>query len=209
VRAGDFDVTITDHITGQQVFDIATDGLRALGADGTAGWHALRVRATNISTRPAFFSFSAIHLADFDGEAWDHMMILTPPIPAAAKEILPGAIRDGWAAFEEQPWSEMNLLRIQPSIVADKPRFVTFGNTPDNTSGPENDASTPAFAPGDIVRLTEDRVNLRDDASISSDDIIVELEIDTEMTITGDAVDADGYTWYPVEVLDTGEAGYV
>jgi hypothetical protein len=29
------------------------------------------------------------------------------------------------------------------------------------------------------------------------------------LTITGDAVEADDYTWYPVEVSETGESGYV
>lgn len=208
VRAGDFDVAIVDHITGQAVFDIGTTGLRALGADTAESWHALRVRATNISNRPAFFSFTALRVADVDGEAWDHVLALTPPTPDVAKEILPGATRDGWMAFDEQPWSTLALIRVQPSYIADEPRFITFGGAPTASSTPNEPTPAPDFAPGDTVILTEDRVNLREDASVGGE-IIVELKRDTRLTITGDAVDADGYTWYPVEVDDTGEAGYV
>lgn len=211
VRAGDFDVTVLEHISGQAVYDIAQFGLRALaGSSGYETWQAVRVRATNISQRPAFFSFTALHLADFNGEAWDHVLALTSPIPDVAKELLPGATREGWATFDEQPWSPLNLLRVQPSVVADEPRFITFGGTPATTASPSDSETTPAadFSEGDQVILMEDRVNLRTEASASSD-IVAELKIQTALTITGDAVEAGGYIWYPVEVADSGETGYV
>lgn len=210
VRAGDFDVTVTDHISGQAVYDIADFDLRALaGSSGTETWHAVRVRAKNVSNRPAFFSFTALHLADFDGEAWDNVLALTSPAPDVAKVIVPGATRDGWATFDQQPWAELNLLRVQPSKVTDEPRFITFGGTPAASSSP----ATPKelnedFAVGDQAVVTEDRVNLRSEASASGD-IVTELKVDTPLVITGDAIDADGYTWYPVEVGDSDESGYV
>jgi hypothetical protein len=210
VRAGDFDVAVLEHISGQAVYDIAQFGLRALaGSSGYEAWQAVRVRATNISDRPAFFSFTALHLADFDGEAWDHVLALTSPAPDVSREILPGATREGWATFDQQPWSALNLLRVQPSVVTDEPRFISFGGTPATVSSPTTPGEpAPNFAPGDQAVLTEDRVNLRSEASASGD-IVTELEIDTTMTIAGDAVDARGYTWYPVEVTETGESGYV
>lgn len=208
VRAGDFDVAVVDHISGQAVFDIGTTGLRALGAHSSGSWHALRVKATNISNRPAFFSFTALQVADGTGEAWDHILALTPPIPDVAKAILPGATRDGWMAFDQQPWATLDLIRVQPSYIADEPRFIAFGGAPTASSAPKEPTPAPDFAPGDEVVLTENRVNLRQDASASAE-IIVEMARDTGLTITGEAVDADGYTWYPVEVDGTGEAGYV
>jgi hypothetical protein len=39
--------------------------------------------------------------------------------------------------------------------------------------------------------------------------IVAELPANTALTITGEAIEADGYTWYPVEVQETGQAGYV
>jgi hypothetical protein len=210
VRAGDFDVSVLEHISGQAVYDIAQFGLQALaGSSGFETWHAVRVRATNVSDRPAFFSFTALHIADFDGEAWDHVLALTSPAPDVAKEILPGATREGWATFDQQPWAELNLLRVQPFRVTNEPRFITFGGTPAAASSPSTpDEPTPDFAVGDQATVTEDLVNLRSDASASGD-IVSELEIDTTLVITGDAVEADGYTWYPVEVSETSESGYV
>jgi hypothetical protein len=210
VRTGDFDISVLEHISGQAVYDIAQFGLQALaGSSGVETWHAVKVRATNVSTRPAFFSFTALRIADFDGEAWDHVLALTSPAPDVAKEILPGATREGWATFDQQPWSALNLLRVQPSRVTDEPRFISFGDTPAAASSPATpNEPTPDFAVGDQAVLSEDLVNLRSDASASGE-IVAELEVDTLLTITGDAVEADGYTWYPVEVSETGESGYV
>lgn len=210
VRAGDFDVTILEHVSGQTVYDMAQFGLRALGGDISA-WHAVRVRATNVSDRPAFFSFTALHIADAAGEAWDHILALTAPIPDVAREILPGATREGWAAFNVEPWASLDLIRVQPSIVADEPRFVRFGGTPSASTTTETNStsgSAPAFAEGDEVALTDDRINLRTDASASAG-IVEELPNGTSLTITGESVEADGYTWYPVVVNETEQAGYV
>lgn len=210
IRAGDFDVTILEHVSGQTVYDMAQFGLRALGGDISL-WHAVRVRATNISDRPAFFSFTALRVADITGEPWDHVLALTAPIPDVARELLPGATREGWAAFKLEPWASLDRFRIQPSTVTDEPRFISFGGTPSASTTDEADESsepTPTFAEGDEVTLIEDRVNLRAEASASGD-IVEELPRDTSLTITGESVEADGYTWYPVVVNETEDAGYV
>jgi hypothetical protein len=208
VRAGNFDVTLLEQAFGQAVYDMAEFGLRALaGSSGYDTWMAVKVRATNISDRPAFFSYTALQLAAFDGEAWDNIMALTAPPPDAAKELLPGATREGWAAFELTPWSALELIRIQPSLVADEPRFVSFGATPAAASS-DTPVQEQQFSPGDQVVLTDDRINMRAAASTSGE-IVVELPVDTALTITGEAITADSYTWYPVEVQESGQAGYV
>lgn len=209
VRAGNFDVTVLEQAFGQAVYDMADFGLRALaGSTGYDTWMAVKVRATNISDRPAFFSFTALQLAAFDGEAWDNIMALTAPTPDVAKEILPGVTREGWAAFELTPWSALELIRVQPSLVADDPRFISFGDTPAGAPASAAPGQDHEFSAGDQAILTEDRVNMRADASTSGD-IVSELPADTALTITGDAIEEDGYTWYPVEVQGSGEAGYV
>lgn len=211
VRAGAWDVTVVEHISGEAVFTIAEFALQAL-AGGNPGdpevgtWHAVRVRATNITERPAFFSFTALRLAAADGRAWDHILALTPPLPDVAKEVLPGATREGWAAFQLPPWATLDLLRIQPSRVADEPRFVSF------TGGGAAPAATPVaglpqYAEGDQVVLDADHINLRD-APSADGGVIADLAIGTELTITGAAVEADGYVWYPVGTGD-GQSGYV
>lgn len=208
VRTGNFDVTLLEQAFGQTVYDMAEFGLRALaGSTGYDTWMAVKVQATNVSDRPAFFSYTALQLAAFDGEAWDNIMALTAPPPDAAKELLPGATREGWAAFELTPWSALELIRVQPSLVTDEPRFVSFGATPAAASS-DTPAQEQEFSPGDQVILTDDRINMRTAASTTGD-IVAELPANTALTITGEAVEADGYTWYPVEVQETGQAGYV
>lgn len=213
VRTGDWDVTVLEHIAGEAVFNIAEFALQALSGGNPADpevstWHAVRVRATNVSDRPAFFSFTALHLAAPDGQAWDHILALTPPLPDAAKEVLPGATREGWAAFQLQSWATLDLLRIQPSRIADEPRFVSFTGggsapAPERTPAPD----LPTFAEGDSATLSEDRVNLRAEPSASGT-IVAELPRDTTLTVTGASTEADGYVWYPVTTGD-GQSGYV
>ena len=210
VRTGGWDISVTEHISGEAVYSISEFALQALAGGNpadpeVASWHAVKVRATNIGDRPAFFSFTSLHVADANGEAWDHLLALTPPPPDAAKEVLPGATREGWAAFQLAPWASLDLLRVQPSIVADAPRFITFG-TATAPAAPKEDL--PALAEGDLVTLSEDRVNLRKEPSATAD-IVKELTKGTALTVTGASVEADGHVWYPVTVNDGGEAGYV
>lgn len=209
VRAGDFDVTVLEQAFGETVYNMAEFGLRALaGSGGYDTWMAVKVRATNISDRPAFFSFTALHLAASDGEAWDNILALTAPVPDVARELLPGATREGWAAFEQTDWSVLERLRVQPSVVTDEPRFFTFGDAEATSASPKTPEETPVFTEGDQATFTEDRVNLRSEASTSGD-IVAELPREAVVTIAGEAVEADGYIWYPVEVADSGETGYV
>lgn len=209
IRAGDFDVIVLEQAFGQTVYDMAEFGLRALAASsGYDTWMAVKARVRNVSDRPAFFSFTALQLAAFDGEAWDNVMVLTAPTPDVAKEILPGATREGWAAFELTPWSALELIRVQPSLVADEPRFISFSKAPAADPSSETSEQEHEFSPGDPATLTDDRINMRTAASTSGD-IVAELPADTVLTITGDAITADGYTWYPVEVQESGQTGYV
>ncbi len=207
VRAGDFDVTLQDHISGQAVYDIADFGLRALaGSDSTDTWHAFYVRATNVSDRPAFFSFTALRIADTTGEPWDHLLALTAPQPDVAREIMPAASREGWAAIQLAPWASLDMVRVMPSRVADDARYVTLGGAPATaqpTPEPVQD-----FAAGDVVKLSDTPVNLRDDASINGT-VVAELDGSSTLTITGDKVEAEGYIWYPVTVDTTGDSGFV
>ncbi len=66
-----------------------------------------------------------------------------------------------------------------------------------------------AFAVGDIVALTDDNVRVRGEASINSEPIDV-FALGTEFEITGESVDADEFTWYPVTlVADETVSGFV
>lgn len=75
-------------------------------------------------------------------------------------------------------------------------------------------AGTPAaaaeeFAAGEIVALTDDNVRVRSDASINAEPIDV-FAAGTEFEVTGEAVTADAFVWYPVTlVADAALSGWV
>lgn len=208
VRSGDFDVTIDRYVTGQEAFDIAPLGTRALGNWDTANWHSFLMTIRNVSDKPRFFSFVAVRLADYDGEPWDHLLQLSAPLPDAAKELLPGATYQGWCCIETQAWAALNLLRIQNNAITGNARYIGFGDlsttvVPQDTPQPVTDLKE-----GDVVSIAQTPLNLRAEPSTTAD-IITELDGSSTLTITGDAVEAEGITWYPVTVDATGESGYV
>ncbi len=63
------------------------------------------------------------------------------------------------------------------------------------------DEATGEFAEGDVVQLTEDTVRIRAEGNLGGD-IINTFDAGTQFQITGEAVDADGFTWYPVTLVD-------
>jgi hypothetical protein len=212
VRTGGWEVTVQDVIYGQEVFDLADFRLRALGSGygGIGGFIGINVAVRNVSPFAAYFATSALEIADPMGEPWDHTTTLTPPNPDVSREYLPGASGEGWVAFEPQRFATAELIRILPSHVGGSPRYVAFVGG--GADAPAQDVvATPApvaVDPGTAVVTTEDRVNLRSGPSASAE-IVIELPIDTALTVTGEPVEADGYTWYPVDVTEGEESGFV
>ncbi|MBA3274743.1 MAG: SH3 domain-containing protein [Chloroflexia bacterium] len=87
----------------------------------------------------------------------------------------------------------------EPVAVAES---TPAAGTPEATAGG-------TFATGDVVALTDDNVRVRGEASINSEPIDV-FAVGTEFEITGEAVDADEFTWYPVTlVADDTVSGFV
>jgi uncharacterized protein YgiM (DUF1202 family) len=71
------------------------------------------------------------------------------------------------------------------------------------------DAASRVFALGDTVQLTDDNVRVRAEGNLGAD-IIDTFTAGTQFEVTGDPVDADGYTWYPVTSVDDPElSGWV
>ena len=224
VQAGDWAVTVLRTASGQEIYDMSDYRLQALSqsaessATEIATWYGVYARITNLSAHPAVFSPNAMELADTSGEPWDNIMALTAPDPDLSREVMPGATREGWAAFQLQPYVTNFTVRIMPSAVADKPRYVSLDGS--GTSGSSNTASSGSSTPastdttplavknGGSVTVNDSRVNLRKEPKTGSG-IVAELAKGTALTVTGDPVDADGYRWYPVTVVETGDSGYV
>ncbi len=213
VRTDGWDVTVQEVIYGQEVIDRADFRLQALGLEGVLNGGSvigIRVSVRNVSPYPAFFSTSALAIASMDGEPWDHTITLTPPEPDVSREYLPGASGEGWAAFEIADFASPELIRVLPFHIGGSPRYFAFVGGASATDAVPNEATAVPqdLAAGDTVTITEAIVNLRAEPS-SGADIVTELVYGTELVITEDAVEADGYVWYPVEVTGTGETGFV
>lgn len=205
VRSGDFDVTLDQYATGQDAYDIAPTGVRALGNWDIANWHSFLVTVRNVSDKPRFFSFVAMRLTDINGLAWDHLLALGAPLPDVAKELLPGATMQGWCSIETQQWASLDRLRVQNNALTGDPRYFTLGDVVPEATMP---ATVENLKTGDVVSIATTPLNLRAEPSTSGD-IVLELDGSSTLTITGEPVEADGFLWYPVTVTDSGEKGFV
>lgn len=224
VRTGGWEITIQRMAGGQELFDLADSvgdyRANALGAGFIPGWAGLLATATNLSQWPAVFPNDAFLTTDSNGEPWDNVLALTPPEPDISREMLPGVSREGWAAFdfseyENGGYPTISYVRIQPNAISDEPRYVFIAEgdaAASESSSPEGGTSAESdpldVAVGDTVTTIEDLVNLRSEASTSGEPL-TELPLGTELEITGDPIVADGYRWYPVEVIETGETGFI
>ncbi len=84
---------------------------------------------------------------------------------------------------------------------------TTQSATPESTPSATPESSpvaSPAadgqFATGTIVVTTEENVRIREDASINGEPVDV-FSLGTQFEITGAPVEADEYTWYPVQLV--------
>ncbi len=87
--------------------------------------------------------------------------------------------------------------------------------TEEATEEPADEEATPEattdaeFQEGDIVAITDDNVRIRGEASINSEPVDVFLA-GTEFEVTGEPVEADDFTWYPVTlVADDSISGWI
>jgi hypothetical protein len=217
VVSGDWEVTLDEWVEGEDVLAIAGPELQALARstpEDVPNWYAVRGRIRNRSPYPAYFSPTALGIADPDGVPWDHILALYPPSPDLSAYLLPGATHDGWAAFARMSYgdvySDVQRIRVQPNPMMDQPRFImppgTAGEAePEATASVESDGD---FQVGDTVVTSEDDVNLRRDPSTDGE-IVAVLDRETALQVTGEPTEHDGFTWYGVEVVDTSERGFI
>jgi hypothetical protein len=223
VRTGGWEVTVTDWISGQAVFDAVDYRSQALGSGFATFWHAVKATITNLNPVPSVFPNDAFLVTGDDGEPWDNVLALTPPEPDASREYLPGATREGWAAFDMSAYETdgpplVPYVRVGINSLLNDYRYVVVGDVGAGSSQGDEAETTPDVASadaepldvavGDIVVITEDLVNIRAEATTDVDPI-EELPLGTELEITGDPVEADGYRWYPVKEVDGDLEGFV
>jgi len=180
-----------------------------IGSDPTVadGWIAFLVRVTNNRTgaEPMHLSESAFTLADGDGNAVPDVGTLTSPEPEVAAEYLPGASREGWVVFDAAGYGGA-LLRFQSFRTDGDPRFFTWDGS--GTTTPSEPSFDGTLEAGATVITTEDLVRLRAEPSTDAE-IVAEMPLGTELTVTGAPESGGDITWYPVENPETGDEGYV
>ncbi len=221
VRTAVWEVTVNDWIDSTTYYNVSDYRVQALGmpGDGADSWQAIGLDVTvrNVGTSPQFFSWTALELVDTNGEPWDHLLAMAQPYPWISVELVPGATANGWYGIWLWPWATTSLLRMRDSRLTDDYRYISLDGTTgtaqepaaDNaTSGSTPGSTTPAFSNGDTAKIGKDPLNLRDQPSTTGE-VITELKPNTEVVIISEAIQADGYNWYQVAVMDTGEAGYV
>jgi hypothetical protein len=145
------------------------------------------------------------------------VVIRDPLGPTTTNTTRPYQYRVSWERFLQVFASQGNDgLAVMPAGAAALPAEDGTGTPAATRQTPTPQATATeqplAFASGDIVAVSDDPLslplNLRAKASPGSE-IIAELKPGTKLEVTGEAVAAEGYTWYPVEVVDTGETGFV
>ncbi len=99
-------------------------------------------------------------------------------------------------------------------IVVNTPEggFPTPTPTPTAAAAPEATAAMGAFVEGDTVVVNPgseaEVVNLRAEPSTEGD-IVDELTLGEELVITGPPEEGGDFLWYPVEVVATGQTGFI
>lgn len=130
---------------------------------------------------------------------------------------------DGPQEGDDYTWWQVESTGDDPVILgwlaSDFIELVGGAPGPEATEEPAEDEDAPAASPeavtdaefqeGDIVAITEDQVRIRGEASIDSEPIDVFLA-GTLFEVTGEPVEADDFTWYPVTlVADESVSGWI
>jgi len=117
-------------------------------------------------------------------------------------------------AGEDTPLSFYRLT-IQPaSSLTASPATITFTAPQEATAAATpapagTPTATPAagFSEGSLVRTSQDGINMRAEPSVDAA-VVNELNADIELRILEGPVEADGFTWYHVELTSEGEGDW-
>lgn len=108
-----------------------------------------------------------------------------------------------------QPTSVSAQPTTAPVVVATATAVPVEPTAPPVPAGDDNPcASLPIYDPGTNVMTNETEVNLRT-APTSESEIVVTMPVGTVLVTTGEVQETGQCDWYPVQIIDTGESGFV
>lgn len=131
VVTADWSVELLEVASGAEVFDLVDYRTGALGLEDAVDdrpWLALRVRIARIGDgEAAFLPPNAFALVDPAGAPIPDVATLTPPSPDASGAYYPGAVREGWVAFELPLGYDTAVVRFLPYSTEPDPRYLGYG----------------------------------------------------------------------------------
>ena len=207
----DWVVTVHRVIEGQAVYnlfpasDYRTTALGDTYQQGLPYWIGLEVTISDNRTGGDVNHFPATAFTPVGSsdDPFLEALLLTPPNPTVVGGYYPGGSREGWMLISMPVGYSLDLVRFRPSDLSGETRYITLtgaaGSTPPEPK---------TFAIGDIVEINQDQVNLRTGTS-TKDEIVTTLELADPHEITGESQDGSGFTWYPVQVEETDDNGFV
>jgi hypothetical protein len=121
----------------------------------------------------------------------------------------PSPTNGGGSGNEPELTEETGSGDGDPTATSDAPRATRTPRGGAEEEPTEETEPVGQFVKDDIV-VTNTEANLRSSPRIVDGNIVTTLPDGTELTVTGDSVEADDYIWVPVEDNGTGELkGYV
>jgi hypothetical protein len=228
VSTREWTIRLVDVVAGAAVYDISPEGTQRLADSYRANgydlcldnWIAFQFEITNNGAdgETRYLSPTAFQLAYEDGSPVEDVRALSPPAPDVSGAYLAGASRTGWVSIELPNFCEADaanllydgtLLRFQPSVASDDVRYVTWGDGGSASSPAAEPFDPDAIVPAGTIAVTTDAgVRMRQEPSTEGE-IVVELNVNTEVEITGEPQEGDGYVWYPVRIVESGEEGWI
>lgn len=137
----------------------------------------------------------------------EKMQQITAPTPYEALTIITCG---GEFDYSVGQYLQRDIVRARLVQGAEAGESIGSESEPASTEEIPTDEATAAVEEGAAsasATVTENGVNVRSEASTTGSAVTALNSGDT-VTITGDPVDADGYTWYPVQLAD-GTTGFV
>lgn len=119
-------------------------------------------------------------------------------------------VTEGPTDADDYTWYRVRVEEedgLEGWIVADFLDGLPEKTSTKSSGGDGTETSTAGFKKGDTVVTSEESVRLRPEPNTGSEAIDA-LDLGTELTVTGETVKADEYTWLPVSTAD-GLEGYV